>query len=346
VGADDTGGDGGHRRDVARAVTPIEGPRVRLRRLGVADLPRFQAYRHDPEVGRWQGWLPQDEAAARAFLQAAATDPFPVPGTWFQMAIADRASDTLLGDIGLHLRADSEALELGFSLAREAQGRGLATEAVGLALQLAFDATPATRVLAITDTRNHASVRLLERLGLRRYATLDATFRDQPCQEHHYVMYRPGRAMPVLRRAGAADAMAIADVLIAARSELMPYAPSAHTESEVRAWVAERLLPMAGVTVADLHGAIVGVLAVGVRGGAGWIDQLCVHPAHVVAGIGRLLLSRALELLPRPVRLYTFQANLHARAFYESHGFVAVEFGDGTGNEEQRPDVLYERSDA
>ena len=40
----------------------------------------------------------------------------------------------------------------------------------------------------------------------------------------------------------------------------------------------------------------------------------------------------------------TFARNAGARRFYERHGFVAVAFGDGTGNEEGEPDVRYERS--
>jgi len=44
------------------------------------------------------------------------------------------------------------------------------------------------------------------------------------------------------------------------------------------------------------------------------------------------------------LRLYTFARNAGARRFYERHRFVAVAFGDGTGNEEGEPDVRYERS--
>jgi hypothetical protein len=93
---------------------------------------------------------------------------------------------------------------------------------------------------------------------------------------------------------------------------------------------------------------VVGVLAVSSQADAHWIDQLYVHPAqgrlrrgrHVAgarAGLGRSA-RRGL-----PVRLYTFQANQHAREFYERHGFVAVALGDGADNEERCPDVLYER---
>jgi hypothetical protein len=46
--------------------------------------------------------------------------------------------------------------------------------------------------------------------------------------------------------------------------------------------------------------------------------------------------------LEPPVRLYVFQANIRARQFYERHGFSAIDFGDGSLNEERCPDVLYE----
>ena len=44
------------------------------------------------------------------------------------------------------------------------------------------------------------------------------------------------------------------------------------------------------------------------------------------------------------LRLYTFARNEGARRFYERHGFVAVAFGDGSGNQEGEPDVRYERA--
>lgn len=121
----------------------------------------------------------------------------------------------------------------------------------------------------------------------------------------------------------------------------MPYAPSPHADDEVRAWVAGELLPGGGVTVATIDQAVVAAMALDASRG-GWIHQMAVDPRWVGQGIGSVLLRHALETLPRPVRLYTFQANTGARRFYERHGFVAVRFTDGRENEEQCPDVLYE----
>jgi GNAT superfamily N-acetyltransferase len=145
-----------------------------------------------------------------------------------------------------------------------------------------------------------------------------------------------------LRGAVAEDADAVAQVLISSRTAFLPYAPLVHSESEVRQWVARTLVPSGGVTVACVGDAIVGVLAVSRAAACSWIDQLYVSPGFVGRGIGTRLLIRAIASLGRPVRLYTFQANLRGRQFYERFGFRAVEFGDGSTNEERCPDVLYE----
>lgn len=320
---------------------PHDTPRLRLRRLALQDLAPFQAYRSDAELGRYQGWLPLADSAALSFLQQMADSAFCPPGAWFQLGIAQRDRDALIGDIGILLQADASAAEIGFTLARSAQGCGLGLEAVAAAVELVFAHTPATRVVGITDARNHASVRLLERAGLRRFATLNAVFRGEACVEHHHVRHRHGLATPVLRAATAADAAGVARVLIESRRELMPFAPSAHTDDDVCCWVRSTLIPSGAVTVAVVDGAVAGVLALSAAVGLAWIDQLSVHPTQVARGIGRRLLMHALAVLPRPVQLCTFQANHHARAFYERHGFQAVTFSDGAGNEEQRPDVLY-----
>jgi len=145
-----------------------------------------------------------------------------------------------------------------------------------------------------------------------------------------------------LRPATPVDAAHIAEILILARSTFMAYAPSAHTDDEVRLWVQTHLVFSGGVTVAELNGEVVGLMAVSRDPDCRWIDQMYIHPSHVGLGIGSELLAHALATLPPPIRLYTFQANAGARRFYVRHGFVAIKFTDGAENEEHCPDVLYE----
>ena len=143
---------------------PWRSERVVVRRLRAGDLERFQAYRHDPEVGRYQGWEPQADAKALAFLEEMAVEPFGRVGEWIQLAIADAEDDRLLGDIGLHLGEDEA--ELGITLAADAQGRGLAIEAAQAVVAGLRAHTGVRRLVGITDVRNTSSARLLERLGM------------------------------------------------------------------------------------------------------------------------------------------------------------------------------------
>lgn len=171
---------------------PMAGAGIVLRRLSVADLTAFQAYRTDAELGRYQGWSPMTDDQARSFLQQASTDRLFSAGRWAQIAIAEPLTLALLGDIGLHLADDSQYAEIGFTLARSAQGRGLATEAIRTAIQLIFSSTEVERVVGITDARNHASIALLERVGMRRAEQRVAEFRGEQCIEYVYVLPRHG----------------------------------------------------------------------------------------------------------------------------------------------------------
>lgn len=141
----------------------------------------------------------------------------------------------------------------------------------------------------------------------------------------------------MLRQARADDADAIGDLYLASRGAALPYLKKAHSDAETRAWIADVLLRDCDVWVAEERGRIVGFAAV-----AGTcLEQLYLHPDRLREGIGSRLLAKARELSPDGLTLHTFQRNAAARAFYESHGFVAVEFGDGSGNEEGEPDVRY-----
>jgi RimJ/RimL family protein N-acetyltransferase len=147
---------------------------VRLRALRSSDLQAFLAYRSDPDVARFQGWAPMSPEQAAAFLAEMATPTAWPEGEWLQLAIARSADDALVGDIGLLHEAPGE-VQLGFSLARQAQGRGWAQAALRPLCELLLGLPGARCLRAVSDSRNAASLRLLARLGfaqVRREATV------------------------------------------------------------------------------------------------------------------------------------------------------------------------------
>ena len=98
-----------------------------------------------------------------------------------------------------------------------------------------------------------------------------------------------------------------------------------------------KLVDAGWVTVADVGGAVAGFLA---RDG----EEVCalyVAEAARREGCGSALLNDAMGRSDA-LWLRCFQENRAARRFYERHGFKATDTGDGTGNAEGLPDILYE----
>ena len=172
---------------------PQHGPGFILRRLLSADLGDFQDYRHDEELGRYQGWRPTPDAQASAFLAEMSVAPFPHPGHWVQIGIAEPESQRLIGDIGVFLDLDATSAEIGFD-ARSYRPRGAAwlpqrfvcwsnssSNAVPLSASLA------SRMRAICRRCDS-----MERVGMQRTETRQTVFRGEACVEHTYIVTRAG----------------------------------------------------------------------------------------------------------------------------------------------------------
>jgi len=146
----------------------LSSPRLTIRRFRASDAEALAAYRADPEVARYQAWESASLEEAHAFIESLATRHPGQPG-WFQFAFGLEPSGQLIGDCGLRrARGEPGQAELGFTLARAHQGQGYAAEAVSRVLTYAFETLLLHRVFGVTDERNRASQRLLERLGFRR----------------------------------------------------------------------------------------------------------------------------------------------------------------------------------
>ncbi len=179
---------------------PWSWRRISLRRLTVDDLGDFQAYRTDPEVARYQGWKIMDDEAARAFLAQMRTAFMFVCNQWFQLGIAIRESQKLIGDVGVCVDSERTSAEIGFTVNPRYQGQGLATEAVEEITSRTMQFGAVNKVVARPDARNERSIRLLERIGFELEG--EASFHDDDGEQKEliYARIRPQPKKPRRRR--------------------------------------------------------------------------------------------------------------------------------------------------
>ncbi len=145
-----------------------------LRPLTGADIDALLAYRSLAEECRFVPFEPMDRAVVLERLN----------GSWGRTAIAAEGESLTLGfeldsggqvigDVMLAFTsAEHRGGEIGWMVNPVHGGRGYATEAAHAALHLAFDELELHRVVARVDARNGSSLRLAERLGMRREAEL------------------------------------------------------------------------------------------------------------------------------------------------------------------------------
>jgi GNAT superfamily N-acetyltransferase len=139
-----------------------------------------------------------------------------------------------------------------------------------------------------------------------------------------------------LRRAELSDMPAVGVLHRTTMRVSLAYLPDLHTAEEDRWFFTETLFPANTVWLAEDAGELAGYAATA----PGWLNHLYVHPGHQGCGAGRLLLAKVMEDADL-LRLWTFQRNARARAFYKSRGFVLERLTDGADNEEHEPDALY-----
>jgi RimJ/RimL family protein N-acetyltransferase len=148
--------------------------RLLLRAWRPSDRAAFARVNADPDVVRFiSDGVPFTRADSDALLDAIEAH-WHEHGFGLWCAAAREDPDDCLGFVGLavpsFLPAVLPAVEVGWRLARPAWGRGLATEGARAALRHAFEDLGLDAVISIIDPDNERSIRVAQKLGMRRGA--------------------------------------------------------------------------------------------------------------------------------------------------------------------------------
>jgi RimJ/RimL family protein N-acetyltransferase len=147
----------------------VETKRLIIRRMAETDLLDFLAYQTHALVLQYTPVEPLTSLRAMSFLTRQAIVEIGDDGGYIMFGIYHIGDAKIIGEISINLlpRAQSKG-EVGWSLHPNYQGYGYATEAAQVLLNYAFVDRKLHRITSICDTRNTASFRLMERLGMRR----------------------------------------------------------------------------------------------------------------------------------------------------------------------------------
>lgn len=150
---------------------PLTDGNILLRPWQRGDVPAVTAACRDPEIPRWTV-VPRDytERHARDFIAGTAGDL--ESGRELAMAVVD-GDGCLLGAIGMS-NFDWQDLkaEIGYWVALEARGQGVAARATRLLALWAIEHLGLERVELLAHPENGASQRVAERAGFTREGTL------------------------------------------------------------------------------------------------------------------------------------------------------------------------------
>ena len=159
------------------------GERVTLRPYRAGDGAAFfnAVDTHREDLAEWVGWVdqyktPEDaEAYVRRMHSKWIARSALIVGIWSE------DGREYYGGTGFHgFDWKVPAFELGYFLHKDARGHGYGVDAVRLVVDLAFRWLSAKRVWASCDAKNLSSIRLLEKAGLTREATM-----INECLDHH-----------------------------------------------------------------------------------------------------------------------------------------------------------------
>ena len=154
-------------------MTLLTTARLRLEPFTDTHLPEMNAMNSDPEVMRYLSGKPETLDETRAIIERVKARWIEVGYSWW--AFIDRETRQLVGAGCLqNLRREATLLpdldcplEIGWRLRRDAQGRGLATEAATAIVDFAFDVRGADELLAVCHPDNAASASVMARLGMQ-----------------------------------------------------------------------------------------------------------------------------------------------------------------------------------
>ncbi|MEX0873927.1 MAG: GNAT family protein [Actinomycetota bacterium] len=146
----------------------IETDRLILRELRFDDWPSVLEYQSDPRYLEYYEWTERTPEAVQDFVRMLADLRREHPRTKYQLAIVPRPRGPVIGNCGIRMASpEAREADIGYELAPDYWGQGLATEAVRAMVNFGFTELGVHRIWSWCLADNVRSVRVLEKLGMK-----------------------------------------------------------------------------------------------------------------------------------------------------------------------------------
>lgn len=178
--------------------------RLTLRHFRMEDARRVQALCNNWNVARRLSRMPYPYTEEHAIAWLASHDEARASGREFPLAIESEGE--LIGSTGVMVHESGES-EIGYWIGEPWWNRGFATEAARAAIAFAFERLGSDAVTAVHHADNHASGRVLTKLGFR-YTGEDRRWCEARREKVHCLLMRFARPAAGTDSAGTESGLA------------------------------------------------------------------------------------------------------------------------------------------
>ncbi|WP_196140403.1 GNAT family N-acetyltransferase [Aliikangiella sp. G2MR2-5] len=158
-------------------IPSLQGENLLLRPCCISDFDAIKAYRQD-EASCQYIRPPESDEQIRTLVEQHCSPWELSEGRWNGLVVTEVENDKALGEIVFRIEDEVNLrAEIGYRIAPQAGGKGLATKGCRLLIDYLFAELGLFKVVAKCDPRNTASYRVMEKLGMVREAHFKKHFK-------------------------------------------------------------------------------------------------------------------------------------------------------------------------
>lgn len=146
--------------------------RLLLRKISTSDAGDMFSYSRLAEVTKYLLWDPHPSEAYTQSYIAYLQERYAL-GDFYDFGVVLRETGKMIGTVGFtSFDLPNSSAEVGYVISPTYQGKGFATEALKKVISFGFDVLGLSRISAVCMKENTASLRVMEKCGLKREGLL------------------------------------------------------------------------------------------------------------------------------------------------------------------------------